>query len=140
MATSLIYPMFAMVLLAGFVLMAGLKARIAAVKGGDLPFKYFRTMTGAEPPETVVKTSRNFINLFEAPVLFYVACLVAMIQHVESPAVLAMSWLYVALRYTHTFIHLGPNNVLYRMRVYATSWAVLMAIWFYIVLKVGQWL
>jgi hypothetical protein len=41
----------------------------------------------------------------------------------------------VALRFLHSAIHLGLNKVLWRFRVFAASWLVLLAYW--VALAVG---
>jgi hypothetical protein len=76
-----------------------------------------------------VRASDNFRNLFEVPVLFYALCAVlSSAQHVSTFFVVG-AWLYVALRYLHTFIHLTYNRVTHRFAVYALSTAVLFVLW-----------
>jgi hypothetical protein len=41
----------------------------------------------------------------------------------------ACAWLYVALRYVHTWIHLTSNDVLLRFRIYFGSGLVLVVMW-----------
>jgi MAPEG family protein len=40
-----------------------------------------------------------------------------------------LGWLYVAFRILHRAIHLSTNRVLWRFRVFAASWLVLIAYW-----------
>lgn len=125
---SLIYPMFAMVVLTLVVAGVMLRSRIRAVKSRDVPLNFFKSYQGTVP-EYVVIPARHFTNLFEAPVLFYVACLAAMIIGKTGVAVVALAWVYVACRAAHAYVHLGSNAVFFRMRVYAASWLVLLALW-----------
>ena len=39
------------------------------------------------------------------------------------------AWAYVAIRYLHTWVHLGSNDVLTRFRVYCASGLVLLILW-----------
>ena len=39
------------------------------------------------------------------------------------------AWLYVALRYIHSFIHLTYNGVIYRIAVYVLSTVILFMLW-----------
>ena len=55
------------------------RARIAAIRSGEIDIEYFRLHQGAREPEASAKFSRHFVNLFEVPTLFYVACLAAMV-------------------------------------------------------------
>lgn len=125
---SLIYPMFAMVVLTVIVAGVMFRSRVRAVKSRDVSLDFFKTYQGTIP-EYVVLPARHFSNLFEAPVLFYVACLAAMTIGKTGVTVVALAWAYVALRALHAYVHLGTNAVFTRMRVYAVSWIVLLALW-----------
>jgi hypothetical protein len=127
---SLVYPMLAMVLLTFCVLILLFRSRVRMVREGLAPVSYFRTFQGSvEEPEFTVKPARHFVNLFEAPTLFYVGCLAAMVTGVTGSVVVALAWMYVAMRYLHAWIHLGGNRVRYRMRAYFASWVCLLALW-----------
>lgn len=132
----MIYPMFAMVLLTALVLAILFRARVGAVRQGLISAAYFRIYQGGAEPETSAKPSRHFANLFEAPILFYVACLAAMITHFTGPAIQVLAWLYVAVRVVHAYVHLGGNRLRYRMRAYFFSWGILLAMWIYLVIGV----
>jgi hypothetical protein len=122
--------MLALVLLTFGVLIALFRSRIRMVREGLAPVSYFRTFQGSVvEPEFTVKPQRHFANLFEAPTLFYAACLAAMVTGVTGTLVVVLAWLYVALRYLHAYIHLGGNRVRYRMRAYFASWLCLLALW-----------
>jgi hypothetical protein len=69
-----IYPMFAMVLLTAFVLATLFRSRVGAVRQGLVSAAYFRIYHGESEPESSAKRARHFIDIFEAPVLFYVVC------------------------------------------------------------------
>jgi len=76
----LIYPMFAMVVLTVTVLLALFKARAGSVRRGEVSPAFYKLYQGSEAPDKSVKLARHFANIFEAPTLFYVACLGAMIR------------------------------------------------------------
>ncbi|MEO8019404.1 MAG: MAPEG family protein [Pseudomonadota bacterium] len=134
---GLVYPMLALVLLTGGVLIVLFRSRVRMVREGLAPVSYFRVFQGSPEPEFAAKPGRHFSNLFEAPTLFYAACLTAMVAGVTGGAVLALAWGYVAMRYVHTFIHLGANRVRHRMRAYFASWLLLMAMWIYVAVEVA---
>src|SRR4030095_8225633 len=106
---ALIYPMLAMVLLTATVLVIMFRSRVRAVREQALASAYFRTFQGGTEPEYVVKPARHFINLFEAPTLFYAGCLAAIATQTAGPVVLALAWAYVAIRVAHAWIHIGRN-------------------------------
>ncbi len=128
-ANSLIYPMFAMVVLTACVLTVLFRRRVRAVREEQVTAKYFRTFQGEVEPEVTAQASRHFANLFEAPTLFYAGCLAAMVTHQTGPLIVALAWAYVAARVVHAWIHLGSNRVRHRLRAYFAGWLALGAMW-----------
>jgi hypothetical protein len=135
-ALSLVFPMLAMVLLTFGVAVVLFRARMRSVREGLVPIAYFRTFEGATEPEFLVKPTRHFINLFEAPTLFYAGCLAAMVTGATGPWAVGLAWAYVAARLVHAGIHLGSNRLRWRMRAYLVSWICLLALWIHVALRV----
>ena len=126
---SLVYPMLAMVLLTFGVALALFRARLRAIREGHTAVSYFRLLQGSPEPEFLAKPTRHLINLFETPVLFYAGCLAAMVTGTASVGVIALAWGYVATRLLHAWVHLGSNRVRHRLRAFALSWLLLLALW-----------
>jgi hypothetical protein len=135
---SLIYPMAAMALLTVFVLVRLFRSRISAVRTGQIDSTYFRLYQGTDEPETTRKVSRHFTNLFEAPTLFYAACLAGMIAGIAGPVFLALAWGYVAARSIHAVVHLGGNRLRKRIVAYFVSWIFLSAMWVTLVIAAAR--
>ena len=129
---ALIYPMFALVLLTGAVLVRMFRARVRAVREGQVSAAYFRLYRGEIEPESTAKLSRHFANLFETPVLFYVACLAAMIVHADGIPMQVLAWLYVATRLAHAAAHLGGNRLRKRIPAFFASLVLLFAMWIWL--------
>lgn len=125
----LVYPMCAMVLLTSLVLGVMFRRRVKAVRTGQVQMAHFKTFSVGEAPDEVLKASRHFTNLFEVPVLFYVACVVGMILPVKGPFFLILAWLFVGARLFHAAIHLGRNKILHRMSAFAASVFIMVAMW-----------
>ena len=86
-----------------------------------------------------VTAADNFRNLFEVPVLFYVLCLALYVTHRQGTVLLALCWLFVALRAVHSAIHCTYNNVMHRFLVYVTSTLLLFGLWAWLALQlVGE--
>jgi hypothetical protein len=135
----LIYPMLAMVLLTFVVLIVLFRSRVRMVREGLAPVSYFRTFQGSlEEPDYAAKPARHFINLFEAPTLFYAGCLAAMVVGVSGWPVLALAWGYVVARGLHALIHLGGNRVRHRLRAYFVSWLLLLGLWVHVGMTAAQ--
>ena len=134
---QLIYPMAAMVLLTGIVLIRMVLKRIAAVRRGEIDARFYKTYQG-ESGETrsVAQHNRHFVNLFENPVLFYAACITAMVTGYGGGIMVWLAWAYVGAPLIHTFIHLGSNKIYPRMAIYGASWVMLLAMWGTLVVSV----
>jgi len=134
---NLIYPMFAMVVVTTVVLVKLFRSRVRAVKEQKISAAYFRTYQGESEPESTIKLSRHFTNIFEAPVLFYVVSLAAMITHQATLPMLTMAWIYVLTRALHAYIHIGGNRIGKRIQVYMASWVVLLLMWIYLTVRIA---
>ncbi len=134
---SLIYPMFAMVLLTFYILIKMFRSRLKSVKDGSVDPKFYKVYQGGEESETSQKLARHFVHLFETPVLFYVACLAAMQMGITGYLFLALAWVFVLLRIVHAYIHIGKNRLQPRIRAYFASWIVLLLMWAVLVVQVA---
>jgi hypothetical protein len=135
--SSLVYPMFAMFALTAVVLVLLFRSRVRAIRERAVKQSYFKVYQGDTEPEYAAKRSRHFSNLFEAPTLFYAVCLAAMVTQQADRTLEVLAWLYVAARVVHSFIHLGRNEIVPRLSAYFTSWAVMAAMWVYLVVRVA---
>ena len=81
------------------------------------------------------RAADNYRNLFEAPVLFYMALVVAFATSQVSPLIMGLAWAYVALRYLHSYIHCSYNRIRHRLYAFLASSVVLWTMW--LVLVVG---
>lgn len=125
----MLYAMAMMVLLTFIVGLIAARTRFANVRSGEVTVRYFKLMQGQDVPERVIVTSRSFNNMFEVPVLFYVACTLSISLGVVGPSGLLLAWLFVALRYAHACIHLTSNGLLQRMLVFWASFVCVLLLW-----------
>lgn len=75
------------------------------------------------------RAADNFRNLFELPVLFYLALVVAVQTAQVGALTLALAWTFVALRALHSAIHCSYNKVIHRFYVYFAGGVALWALW-----------
>jgi hypothetical protein len=127
--TPILYPAFPMVALVFFVLNRMRTMRFAAVRDREIGAEFYKTFQGAEEPEPLRVVTRHFINLFEMPMLFHVVLLMIYVTHQTTTWLVACAWLYVVLRYVHSYVHLTNNDVMTRVIVYFSSGFVLLAMW-----------
>ena len=123
------FPIVAMVALVVFVVVRLGRSRVRAVRKRDISVGFFELYQGSEEPEELRALSRHFANLFELPILFYVACIVAYVSVQVDLWLVLLTWLFVVSRYVHSYIHLTSNIVIQRGRVYGIGLAVLVLMW-----------
>lgn len=112
------------------------------VNAGD-----FRYGESERVPPRVSLPNRNYMNLTEAPVLFYVVCIVAYLLSLQtafwsglaigsySMVFLGLAWAYVASRVIHSLVHLTYNNVIHRLAAFAVSNVILLTMWVMLALR-----
>jgi len=125
----ILWPQFALVALTIFVIFRLGMKRFAAVRSQRVDPKFYRLYRGYEEPDDLVAVSRHVVNLFETPVLFYVAGILIYVTGQATLPLVLLSWAYVLARFVHTAIHLTSNKVLMRFRIFLVSLVLLTLIW-----------
>jgi hypothetical protein len=134
----ILFPIFGIFLLIGLVLTRLAILRVGAVSRREVPLGYYTTYQAGEEPAHIRVVTRNFLNLFEMPVLFYVVAILIYVTRQTSPWLVGGAWLYVALRFAHTVVHLTSNRVPLRFRIYFASNLVLLTLWLAVFVKLLQ--
>lgn len=127
--TQILFPIVALVALTFAVGIRMGLMRMHSVKSGDLPVGYFKYIRGGKPPEYLQKCTNNYHNLLEMPVVFYLVSVLIYVTNSTDVIYLTLCWVFVFLRYVHSFIHLTTNNVLHRRNTFLLSVLILMIIW-----------
>ena len=125
----ILYPAFALMALTMFCMIRLAFLRLAAVRSGEIDPRFFRLFRGYDEPDKLAAYSRHIVNLFEAPLLFYVIILTAYVTRQSEPWLIGLAWAYVALRFVHTYVHLTSNVVIVRFRIFALSMLTLIVLW-----------
>ncbi len=84
---------------------------------------------GYEILKSVQNPSDNFENLFEMPILFYIALIVLYITNTVDSLYLNLAWFYVVFRSIHSLIHCTFNKITLRFTAYLFSSLALWCIW-----------
>lgn len=126
---AILYPIFALAWWTSCVLLLIPIARIRAGRRREIVVDDFKYGESSAVPPHVSIPNRNYMNLLELPVLFYVAGVLLLVSPCTSLPSIYLAWLYVGLRIVHSVIHLTYNKVLHRLAAFATSNAVLVALW-----------
>ena len=133
---QILYPAFAMMALTIFCMVRLGLLRWAAVRSGEVDPKFFILYRGYDEPEKLAVYSRHIVNLFEAPLLFYIIILTAFVTGQSGNMLLGLAWAYVALRYFHSYVHLTSNVVLTRFRIFVISMLTLTTLWAFVLTNI----
>ncbi len=129
------HPAFAMAALTCIVWLRMFSTRVAELKRGRIHPQSVALSAQAASKFADTRAADNFRNLFELPVLFYLALIIAALTSQVTVLTLSLAWLFVALRVVHSGIQCSYNKVMHRFKAYVAGGAALWALW--IVLAVG---
>jgi hypothetical protein len=129
MDKSIFWPMCALGLLTGIVWAWMYVDRIGEMRAKHIAPQ--RLPTAREAATILERTAAadNFRNLFEIPVLFYALCMALAVTGLATPLQVGLAWLYVALRATHSLIHVTYNRVSHRFTVHLVSTLCVFFMW-----------
>lgn len=133
-ASAMVPPLAALVFVTFLLALNLLHARSRAVSAGTMRMSHFKALQGGPVPEPVAVAERAFQNALEVPPLFYVAGVAAMALNAVDGTLVALAWVFVALRVAQAGIHLTYNNVMHRFYTYMAGWLILLAVWAKLVL------
>ncbi|GAB3355232.1 MAPEG family protein [Lysobacter tyrosinilyticus] len=126
---SIYLPALAMALLTFAVWWRMYFLRIGEMKRERIHPQAVATSAQLAAKLTDSRAADNFRNLFELPVLFYLALIVAQQAELVSAPVLVLAWIFVALRVAHSWIQCTYNKVMHRFYAYLTGGMVLWMLW-----------
>ncbi|MFC3551783.1 MAPEG family protein [Lysobacter cavernae] len=126
---AIFLPALAMVALTFVVWWRMYFMRIGQMKRERIHPQAVATSAQATAKLTDSRAADNFRNLFELPVLFYLALVVAAQAELVSTTVLCLAWLFVALRVLHSAIQCTYNKVMHRFYAYLAGGVVLWGLW-----------
>ena len=127
---AIFYPLAAQVILTIFVWFYMFYERI-----GELLRKKAKIEKLANPEYASINmsdsihSSDNFENLFEMPILFYVAVLSVFSLKWVDEFYIEAAWTFVFFRIAHSFIHCTYNRIHHRFLTYILSSIALWAFW-----------
>src|SRR5450755_4475367 len=111
---AILYPIFALAAWTLMVLMLIPLVRVRSTLRREIVPDDFKYGESASVPSYVSIPNRNYMNLLELPMLFYVVCLLLYVTGGASSLVIGVAWTYVFLRIVHSAIHLTYNHVIHR--------------------------
>jgi hypothetical protein len=122
-------PAVAMVVLSSILLVRMFFERLRQVRAENIRWREIPSASQMAARFQDTRAADNFRNLFEVPVLFYLALVVAFLIAQVNLLTLSLAWIFVASRYLHSVIHCTNNRLKYRFPVYLLGWLVLWIFW-----------
>ena len=126
---ALLHPMFALACWTLVVLLLIPLVRVRSALRRETRAADFKFGESAAVPGYVSIPNRNYMNLLELPMLFYVVCIVLYVTAGASTTAIALAWAYVVLRVIHSLIHLSYNRVVHRLAAFTASNVALVMLW-----------
>ena len=122
-------PALAMVALTFAVTVRMFTERVRQIRAERIPFREIPSGSQMATRFADTRAADNYRNLFEAPVLFYLARVVAARAGPATPLGLGLAGAYLALRVVDSVIHCTYNRVRHRFYAFAASTLVLCVLW-----------
>ena len=132
---AVLLPLFVQVALTLFLLFRTGRARVAAVRRGDVHPRDI-ALRESNWPKRETQISNAYHNQLELPVLFYVLTILAIITRHADLLFVMLAWVFVILRLAHAYIHLTSNHVGRRFAAFAASVVVLLVMWVIFILQI----
>jgi len=100
--------------------------RFSSFYKGEVTGQDFEFGESERVPANVLLANRNYMNLLEVPIIFYLVCVTYYAIGGVGSAALILAWVYVALRVSHSIVHVSYNNVVHRLYLFGTSNLILV--------------
>ncbi|MFK8032805.1 MAG: MAPEG family protein [Hyphomicrobiales bacterium] len=110
------------------------KLRVDHAKSNRKTISLKRVALGQEPwPDHVVQNEAALKNQFEAPVLFFAVCILAIATNLISVLFAGLAILFLVFRIWHAQIHTGQNQLGPRIKAFSCSLFTVVAMWLLLV-------
>ena len=124
---AIFWPMLAQAGLTYGVYALVSRRRIAAITAGEAKVGDFRIPS--VEPERSASATRNLINQYELPVLFYVCCLTLFVLGASGTAAVLLAWAFTIARLVHAYFHVTTNRVRHRRPAFIAGFLILLVMW-----------
>jgi hypothetical protein len=121
-------PLFVQVALTFALLLWMGSARLRALRRGEARMAAIALGQPNWPPR-VQQLANCYANQFQIPLLFYVLTALAIVTRQADALFVVLSWLFVATRLVHAYIHTGSNYLPWRFYAFVAGTAILIVMW-----------
>ena len=131
---TIVHPLIGMVVLTLLVAIRLLYFAINSTLTGKVHIKQFRIYDG-EFPKYFQSASQHYKNMFEIPILFYILCILLIINYNYTQFDVMAAWGFVLFRALHSLARIPNRDVNLRFGLFAGSFIMLVIGWINFSLK-----
>lgn len=133
--TAVLLPVFVQVGLTFALLLWLGQSRVAALRAGEV--KMVDVALGERNwPKRLLQIQNSYHSQFEMPVLFYALVVLALITRKADMLFVVMSWMFVASRLVHAYIHTTSNMMVWRFQAFRAGALILLIMWIIFALRI----
>jgi hypothetical protein len=130
----ILLPLFVQVLLTiALGLHLAVRRRVALAQGTR-----WQDISMREPnwPKDAIIANNAYLNQFEAPVLFYVLTILALITKQADLLFVMMAWIFVVMRILQAGVFVTSNHVPIRGAFFAIGFIILVIMWILFIIRI----
>ncbi len=131
---TIVYPLIGLVVLTLLVTIRLLYFAINSILTGKVHIKQFRIYDG-EFPTNFQSARQHYKNMFEMPILFYILCILLIINNNYTQFDVIVAWGFVLFRVLHSLARLPNRDVNLRFGLFTGSFIMLVIGWINFSLK-----
>ena len=131
---TIFHPLIGMVVLTLLVAIRLLYFAINSTLTGKVHIKQFRIYDG-EFPKYFQSARQHYKNMFEMPILFYILCILLIINNNYTQFDVIIAWGFVLFRVLHSLARIPNRDVNLRFGLFAGSFIMLVIGWINFSLK-----
>ena len=131
---TIIYPLIAMIFLTIIIGVQLLYSNTKAVLNREVDISQFR-LFNSKIPKNLQSISQHYKNMFEMPILFYLLCILLIINNNYSQFDVILAWGFVLFRVLHSLARIPNRDVNLRFGLFTGSFIMLVIGWINFSLK-----
>lgn len=128
-SNAILLPVAGQLLLILITALLTVTTRRRAAVEGKIKLSRFKAMDLSGLDAKYLTPGNNYNNQFQIPMLFLAFVLFALQLNLVDQFFVIASWLFVASRYLHAFIHITYNHVVHRLGAFALGVILMTVCW-----------
>ena len=132
---TIVHPLIGMVVLTLLVAIRLLYFAINSILTGKIHIKQFSIYDG-EFPKYFQSVRQHYKNMFEMPILFYILCILLIINNNYTQFDVIVAWGFVLFRVLHSLARIPNRDINLRFGLFTGSFIMLVIGWINFSLKI----